>query len=134
MAPSFMRFMFQQFKQSLKRGDTCSVKEDGIVNLPQIVKENNELMFIGEFSQNKELVAICSSIYVNELIFIQKDLLTKMKKQPNGYEKMSMLQLDLLTTLKEISFQLKTLAKNNIEYEEELSPSLIDENDNKNFH
>ncbi len=57
-----------------------------------------------------------------------------MKKQPNGYEKMSMLQLDLLTTLKEISFQLKTLAKNNIEYEEELSPSLINENDNKNFH
>ncbi len=54
MAPSFMRFMFQQFKQSLKRGDTCSVKEDGIVNLPQIVKENNELMFIGEFSQNKD--------------------------------------------------------------------------------
>lgn len=94
----------------LNKGDLCKVKLTGIANLPQIVKENNEIMYLGEFTQNSQVVAICSSIHVNELLFIQKELLLKNKNQLDDIGKMVRIQMDMLTTLKEISFQLKSMA------------------------
>ncbi len=115
-----MQFMRRNKKQVISKGDLCTVQITGTQGLPQIVMENNEVMFVGEFNQNNDKIAICSSVYVNELLFIHKDLLTKKTKQPSASERFFIMQMDTLTTLKEISFQLKNLIQNNVESEEDI--------------
>ena len=123
--------MSRKKTQTLLKGDICKVKDAGVANLPQIVRENNQLMYIGEFTQNKDKVSICSSVYVNELLFVQSDLLEKLSKQPSQLEKFATVQLDILTTLKEVSFQLKTLMKPHTEHDhrEGLSSSAARDDD-----
>lgn len=110
MDENFMRFLRSK-KTVITKGDICTVKVQGIKNLPQIVIENNEVMYIGEFKKDFDTIAICSSIFVSELLFIQKDLLEKNKKQPTILEKMLLIQMDSIVALKEISFHLKGYQK-----------------------
>ncbi len=115
-----MRFMRTKTKPVISKGDMCIVTTNGTQGLPQIVIENNEVMFIGEFKQNLDTIAICSSVYVNELIFIHKSLLTRKDKQPSAVEKFTIMQMDILTTLKEVSFQLKNIAANGGQPDEDI--------------
>lgn len=100
---------FWKRKKEIKSGDLCTVNVTGMPNVPIIMHENNEVLFIGEYTSNKEKIAICSSAFVNELIFLPKNILARKSKQPTKAERMEAMQIDILTTVKELSFQLKTL-------------------------
>jgi len=121
-----------------EKGDILAFKNATEVDAPPFVLESNEVVYIGEFLNDKdEPIAICSHPLFHELLYINTSVLVKKKTQPDQFTKLVNIQLDVLSTLKELSAQLNSFADMitiHRDHLEEMGDEHDEEDKKNNFH